>query len=357
MAEQRLLKRASGGVAEFSNTDTVPVANLPTTSVISPAQITANQDNYSPTGWADADVVRININTTGWAITGFAAWTNTKTKTIINTSENFGYIPCEHPGSNAANRVLGVCDHIIAPYGILVIEYDDTSGRVRVASNSFDMSNLSGKKGGFCFVSPGATLGTDWGKVGFGISGGNNEAVAGTSTLPGVWGINTSTSASGISTIYLTKTVNSPFWVGQGHGIVSCLVYFATLSNGTETYTFSFGKVPGNSTVLDTSNEVTIRYSHGLNSGKFLGVSRSSSSESTADLGVTVAANTLYVLTICTDDSRNEARFYVDGVYRNRTTSNIPSTNYGVRALIAKSAGTTQRSAFIANLMGFNIRN
>lgn len=357
MAEARLLKRASGGIAEFEAADTVPAANMPAVSVISPAQITADQDNYSPTGWATADVVRLNFDTGGRAVTGFAAWTNTLPKTLINTSGNYGYIPCEHPDSSAANRVIGVCDHIIAPYGTLTIEYDDTTDRVRVVYNSFDPESPGfSHKGAFYQVSPGATLGSDWGVVGFGISSGNNGANIPTATLPGAWLFTTLTSAAGISTLYIAKTIGNPFRNLTSHIIASAYVYLDTLSDGTNTYTFSFGLVGGaSSTTEPTVAEMTIKYTHGTNSGKFLGVCRSSSTESTVDLGITVAVNTPYVLTVCASKSSTEARFYIDGVFAGRITTNVPSDAIGTRALIAKTAGTTARLAYVANMTAFNI--
>ena len=136
--ERRLLKRGTGGaIAEFSSTDTIPAANLPAL-VISPSQITSDQDNYGPTGWDTASVVRLNFDTGGRGITGFAAWTNEYPKRIVNTSANFGYIACEHPDSTAANRVVGACDYIIPPYGTLILIYDGTSSRVRVVGNSYN---------------------------------------------------------------------------------------------------------------------------------------------------------------------------------------------------------------------------
>lgn len=353
MAERKLLKRDSGGIAEFSSTDTIPAANLPAVSVISPAQIASNQDNYNPTGWADADVIRLDFDSGGRGITGFTAWTNGRQKQLRNMSANYGFISCEHPSSTASNRVIGVCDHIIPPYGVLTIEYDSASSRIRVVDNSFNPSVHSAS---FYQACPGATLGSDWGSIGFGISSGDNGSFPGTSTLPGAWEIHTSTSAAGASSLYFTKSVVNYMHTSAGHQIATALIYLTNLSDGTNTYTFSFGLATANSTTLDTSNEATIRYSHGLNSGKWLGVSRSSGSQATVDLGVTVATNTLYALTICMDDAASEVRFYVNGTFAGRTTTQIPSTNLGVRAIIVKSVGTTQRSAFICAMTALNMK-
>lgn len=357
MAERQLLKCDGAGIAEFTATDTIPSANLPARVTISPSQITSDQDDYSPTDWATADVVRLNFDTGGRAITGFAAWTNARQKTIINTSANFGYIPCEHPDSTAANRVIGICDHIVGPYGTLLLEYDSTSSRVRVVSNTFNPASPGiFHKGAFYQVSPGATLGSDWGSVGFGISSGDNGTNTPTATLPGAWLFTTLTSSAGISTLYLAKTITNPFRGSNSHIIASAFIYLDTLSDGTNTYTFTFGIVgTANSTTNPEANETTIKYTHGTNSGKFQGVCRSSSTESTVDLGITVAANTPYVLTVCASKSGTEARFYIDGVFAGRITTNVTTTTVGVRAFMGKSAGTTARVAYVANMTGFNV--
>ena len=356
MAEKVLLKSQGGIISEFASTDTIPDTAMPAVSVIAPSQITSTQNNYHPTGWADADIVRLDFDTTGRGITGFTAWTNTRQKRLVNTSGNPGYIPCEHPNSSAANRVIGVCDHIIEPYGTLVLEYDSTSSRIRVVANSFNpaAAPMSGR-GLFYHASPGATLGSDWGTVGFGISGGDNGTNVPTATLPGAWEIHTSTSATGVSSLYFSKSIVSPAHPQAGHTVTSCMVYFPTLSDGTQTFTFAFGIATSNSTTLNLSNQVEVRYSHALNSGKFLGVNRSGSTENTVDLGITVAVNTPYVLTICIDKPRSESRFYIDGVFVGRQTSTVPSANLGQRIIIVKTAGTTQRSAFIASMMLFQV--
>ena len=338
---------------QFGATDTIPGANYPLPNVISPSQIVSDQDNYAPTGWADADVVRLDFDTGGRAITGFAAWTNTRPKRIVNTSANFGYLPCEHPDSSASNRIVGICDHVLEPYGTLVLEYDDTSDRVRIVGNSFNPAACSMWGRGFWQqVSVGATLGSDWGNLGVGISGGDNATLPGTATLPGAWEINTSTSATGASSLFLAKTVANPAMFGNGLLISSAYIYIPTLSDGTQTFAFSHGLVAGaNSTALDVNNSVVIKYTHSLNSGSFTGVCRNNAgSESSVNLNVTVATNTPYVITVCHDKANSEARFYVNGVMAGRVTGSMPNAvACGCRTIIVKSAGLTSRGVAIAS--------
>jgi len=350
MATASMIK-AGGGTSDFEQfgaTDTIPAGNLPAKSVISPAQITADQDNYAPTGWADADVVRLDFDTGGWAITGFLAWTNGSVKRLLNISANYGYIPAGSANSSAGNRVAGVCDHIIPPFGCVDIAYDSTTSIVRVVYNSFNPLSPY-FRGIYHSVCPGATLGGDWAQVGFGISGGNNATVAPTSVLPGTWEINTSTSATGASSLYLPKGANTPIRFGTAHLISIAYVYFTTLSDGTNTYTFTTGLTASNNgTSATASNSAIIRYTHGSNSGKFEGVCIAGTT-GTVDLGITVAANTAYVLAVCVDKARAEVRFYIDGVLSGVITSPVPAAvACGDRTLINKSVGTTSRGACVA---------
>ena len=357
MAEAKPLKAGANVFEQFTSTDTFPATSLPARLTISPSQITADQDNYNPTGWDTADVVRLYFDTGGRAITGFTAWTNGRPKTLINTSANFAYIPCAHPDSTATNTVIGTVDHIIAPYGTLMLEYDDTSDRVRVLGNSFNPASpgIGNLRGHHYRVNVGSVTAADWGDFAFAVTGTSAalSTTAATSSLPACWTNSTGTTTTGAASAYLSKNILNPTYFSAAHIIASTAVYFPTLSDATNTYTFSFGLVPSpSSVVLNVNNSVTIQYTHGTNSGKFLGVSRDNAgSQSTVDLGTTVAVDTLYVLTVCFDKGRSEARFYVDGAYAGRVTGNMPSAAAtGERVFIIKSAGTTARTVAFPTL-------
>lgn len=327
-------------------------------SVISPSQITTDQDDYSPTGWDDATTVRVSFDSDMNAITSFASATDGERKKIRNVGSNFGYIPPQHPDASAGNAIFGSEDHFIPPGGTIEVEYDATGSGWYVVGNTYDPH---GEIHGLYFdESVGATTGADWGTIGFGLSGGNNGTDQATSTLPGAWEINTSTSATGTSTLYFTKTVVNPFYYTSSALIANAWVYTPVLSNddAVNTYTFQFGFVPTpTSTTLAVNNSIAIRYSHNINSGKFEAFTRNNSgTETTLDLGTTVAVNTKYLLTICYDKSGTEARFYVNGVYGGRITTNLPNAvATGVRALIIKTASTTSRSFDVARLRAYSV--
>ena len=60
-------------------------------NVISPSQITGDQDNYNPSGYDDATVIRLNFDANGHAITGFAPATDGEEKTYVNTTNLWAY--------------------------------------------------------------------------------------------------------------------------------------------------------------------------------------------------------------------------------------------------------------------------
>jgi hypothetical protein len=102
--------------------------------VISPPQITANQDDYTPTGWSTADIVRLDLDANR-DITGFGSVGGNKIKKIFNLKNNLSLnIKKKHAGSLAANRVLCVDnkDYDLKKNGVVVIIYDDLAGAWRV---------------------------------------------------------------------------------------------------------------------------------------------------------------------------------------------------------------------------------
>ncbi len=102
--------------------------------VISPPQITTNQDDYTPTGWSTADIVRLDLNANR-DITGFGAVTGYKRKTLFNITNNRRLrIKNNNAGSIAAIRVLCVDnkDYDLKKNGVVVIIYDDLAGAWRI---------------------------------------------------------------------------------------------------------------------------------------------------------------------------------------------------------------------------------
>lgn len=117
------------------------------------------------------------------------------------------------------------------------------------------------------------------------------------------------------------------------------------LSDGTNTYTSRWGFL--DSISAESVDGVFFRYTHSVNGGRFQAVTRSNSTETAADTGITAAINTTYVVRVVVDTTVPEAKFYIDGALVATITTNIPSglaRTVGVGTMGLKSAGTTATS-------------
>lgn len=364
MADVKPLKRSATGFSEFGASDTVPAAMLAGATVISPSQITADQDNYNPTGFADAEIVRVSFNTSLPAITGLTAWTNGKTKTFVNVGSTSGYFPCEHPDSTAANRIAGEMDWILEPGGAVEFWYDSTSSRVRVLRSTFDpyKAHFAGIGQAF-FGIPGSTNASDQPFMGLTqASSGSNGNSAPTATLPGAWELDNGGNAAGSSTLHFAKNMNGFSFFGSAHIIVRFTVWIEALSTSAQRFTsqVSVTASSNTATAADVNNSFGIRYRDNLNSGNWQFFSRDNGgSENPLDTGITAAVNTPIRGFLMIDKARAEQRVFVtDGTttFQGRNTSNIPNAVLcGGRLIHIKSVGTGTVSTF-GTIAGFDLR-
>lgn len=118
--------------ADSNNKKKIQIGNLPKSTIISPAQITADQDNYAPTGWSTATHVRLDSDAAR-NITGVDASAVIVQKKLINVGSNNITIKHEDAGSTAANRFLSFtgADIVLQPNDSLDIFIDVTTGKVR----------------------------------------------------------------------------------------------------------------------------------------------------------------------------------------------------------------------------------
>jgi hypothetical protein len=313
-------------------------------AVISPAQITADQDNYNPTGFLTSTMVRLDFDTGGRAITGFAAGTDGQRITLSNISANFGYYPGGHPDSSAGNRWLHGKDFIHYPYSNIDVIYDSTSGGWRIIGEE----NTEGKTGLFYEYNAGSTTAGDYGDVAFlAIGTGTVSANAATTSIPAAATFSTAASNAAGEVMHFIKGSFTFSAFGSAHNYAECFISIPTLSDGTETFTVEL-QITGtpNSTSLEPNNTVGIRYSHGIASGDWELFSQDNvGAESPDDLDIAVAANTTYKLGLWIDKARSETRAYINGNYVGRVTGNMPNAAAcGARIILLKSAGSTART-------------
>lgn len=155
----------------------------------------------------------------------------------------------------------------------------------------------------------------------------------------GIVTLTTNTSSIGVGS---ASSLNTSVLFGGAQYSLWNRVKLDTLSDATDTYTVTAGYADTGSVV----DGCYIRYSHGINSGKWQGVCTANSTSTTLDLGVTVAIATWYKLLVVVNAAGTSTEFFVNGTSGGTITTNIPTgagRQTGMMTKIVKSAGTTAR--------------
>lgn len=134
LIKRLLLTRPSGSVFFRANEDNITLAGLTRfDAVLSPSQITGNQNNYSPTGLEDANVLRLSTDASR-NITGLVPGSQSgRLLLLFNVGSNDLVLKNESASSTAANRFAIGGDFTVTGGGGVVLWYDSTSSRWRVA--------------------------------------------------------------------------------------------------------------------------------------------------------------------------------------------------------------------------------
>lgn len=174
---------------------------LGASSVLSPSQITADQNNYAPTGHNTAGVLRISTDATR-NITGLSGGRAGRLVIVHNIGSNAAVLKDESASSTAANRFALNADVTLAADQAVWLWYDETSSRWRV---------IGGAGGGSSGITVASTA----------ISGGTSTRV-----LYNNAGVVGEYAISGTGSVVMT---NSPTLVTPALGTPSALV----LTNAT----------------------------------------------------------------------------------------------------------------------------
>jgi len=336
-------------LAQSGDTLTISATGGSSPSVITPALITANQNDYAPTGWAGATMVRISGDSLFRGITSFSAsgLPSGHEKTIVNVGDYPIYFPGDHPDGTAANRIKLRKDYFLFPSNSCKIVYDGTSERWVVMGMG---ENLETEKTvTYQYSAASATSGDNPAVLFSAISSGsvNTESGAGVG-FPTSIAISTLTTTNGGGSLAFPKNTTYHSKVGEAHIVFSAVLTLPALSDATDTYTTSIqvsNAAAGASTII-SNNTISVQYTHSSNEGRWELFSRDGTTTSSGvDLGVTVAALRPYHIVITIDRALSEARVYIDGIYRGRVTSNLPVSGTSVlsKVLHLKSAGSTAR--------------
>lgn len=313
-------------------------------SVNTLSQITSDQDNYT----SSSDVINISGDN------GLRAITSLSTTGIVSgqivTYNNVGtypiYFPANHPDASTNSEIEYKEDIILMPNNSIQFQWQDNSGDdywrplVIPPVNGYNVYEFT--------AIPGSITAGDHGNIAFATNGGTSGTQGPISGTPlAAFSSATSTGATNSATVVLLKTVEEFCYTSENHIIGEWLVSIPTLSDATDSFDIycHFLQNPS-ATTANPNNNFGFRYSHGANGGEWYGFSKDNGgTTSTVDLNRSVTAGVIYNLRLEMDKSKTEIRFYVDGNYAGRITSNLPaSAAYTMRSAIFKGVGTSSRS-------------
>lgn len=326
-------------------------------SVITPSQITADQNDYAPTGWLSATLVRLSGDNGIRSIHGFSAGTSGEVKTLSNVGSYPLYLAPEHSGSTAAYRINFYEEVFLMPGQSCQIYYDGTLSRW--VPFNVPCPNYVTPRKSVWYDMPVAQVPTaasaDTEMDIFGSITPTNGAPA--SGIPfAYWDMNTGSTASGGAGIFYPQQIEDMAYITAAHIVTKMYVKFpATVGDATNNY-YIFLRIASNpsSGFFTQNNSVGIYYRYSDNSGKWWLRSTDSGGTSTeTDSGVTCSVDTEYELAVSLNKAGTEATFFINGVVVGRTTTNLPSAvSCGPSLQLEKTAGSSARSLKVFRFIG-----
>jgi hypothetical protein len=314
------------------------------TGVISPTQITSDQNNYTPTNLMTSSVVRLDADSSFRTITGLGDTTQMDGCIMMlrNISANTILLAHENANSTAANRFdNGGVDYPLFGGSQVELTYDGTLARWKhtggaqtiiptprrgIYAQSHYIADTSVESGVFTEVS---------------ASGGTAAAITAVVPHYGVLELTWGTSGTGNAT---SKINNSSIIFGNNwYWRYEAIVKIVTLSSADPDYTLRIGFIDSNS--AESTDGIFFRYNDNVNSAKWQKVTRNNNTETGSANDTTVTADTnWHRYTIVVNPAGNVAEFFIDGVSKGTETTNIPTgagRATGAGVMFLKTAGTT----------------
>lgn len=121
-----------GDLDAFAPSVLLVAGTLAFTSDITPAQITANQNDYNPTGLSTASVLRLSSDAHGRVLTGLQGGSDGRLLTLHNVGSFVISLANEDTGSSAGNRFKFDSSVDLGADQCVAIQYDSTSSRWRL---------------------------------------------------------------------------------------------------------------------------------------------------------------------------------------------------------------------------------
>ena len=188
-------------------------------------------------------------------------------------------------------------------------------------------------------------------------TGTSTQTKVGIAGHPGIWELATGTTNAGRAAIQRGSNNTSPLIIGNGVVIVDFIIHIPVLSTASEEFVCGFGvtdfyNVFGGSPI--TNDQVTLVYDR-TQSTNWLALTRSGGTETVASGGSSVAVDTNWThARIVINADATSVEFFIDGTSLGTSTTNIPSSDLGIGAMIDKDVGTTERTLEIDCIRFYN---
>jgi hypothetical protein len=197
-----------------------------TAATITPSQITANQDDYNPTGLSTASVVRLSSNSSIFINGIVKSGSHNAQLTLINVGSFNIQLPDQAGTSTAAYRfALSSATYLLKPGASCVLLYDTTASRWRLQTGSFAQMSPTSTTGDMTYASDANTI------TRLGI-GSTNQILSVVGGVP-VWtsGVNPNVE---VNLTHNTATTVTSYTVPSTTSVGGTLVYTVTCTDGTE---------------------------------------------------------------------------------------------------------------------------
>lgn len=321
---------------------------------LTPAQITATQNDYNPTGLSTAKTVLLSCDQAR-SITGLAGGWDTRELWVINASTNADgdlIFRAENTGSTAANRILSDNDIVLEPGETLLLRYESAAARWRPIGGRRKYTGSTFRLTPYIWTDFFGATGADTGEASYAIwdvsllSSGTQSKVAGTANHPGILRFSSSTTTN--SGAYC-RTAADTFLIGGGE-----ITEFVFRLPDLTTLTARLGFID-TATSADCTDGV---YFEIPSTGAAVGKTSSNSTRTTSSTIATLSANTWYRGRIVVNKAASAVDFYIfddngNQLGTQQVTTNIPTatgreTGHGY---IATKSGTTAQSCIDLDFM------
>lgn len=328
---------ADGSVYYWNGTIWV---KLPTgeEAVVIETTLNATEDDWEPTDFGTANIIKVTPDGNIRGITGIAAGEDWEEKTLVNVdNQNSFYLAGEHPNSTAANRIVTSKDHVVFGSESVTIIYDPDDARWRIKeSNRLDVTNTG--KGNHYTWYPASDTAGDQSDVEWGFSGTASITSVSHDVAYVIYATN---SVGAYARSWMPKNIDQMGRFARGHAYVEAPLWFTVLSSDIDDFTITLQLTsdPASGTIFP-NNTIGVRYNHTYSSGNWeLYSIDNAGTVTTVDTGVTTATSWTK-MRIEYDKAGSEARLYINDQMEAIIDSGLPNSGVEFGARFFQLKGT-----------------